>query len=148
MENLIMPDVNSPSHQPVTTSSIAIEGITEPTILHYFETLNAAEFEATSALFASTGVMHPPFESGIVGPEAIQAYLKQEAQCIKLEPREGITETLDNGQLQVQVTGRVQTSWCGVNVSWLFVLNPQHEIITAKIKLLASPQELLGLKRE
>ncbi|MBV9388862.1 MAG: nuclear transport factor 2 family protein [Chroococcidiopsidaceae cyanobacterium CP_BM_ER_R8_30] len=141
-------DSLSTNNQSVSTSSITIEGITEPNILSYFETLNAGEFEATSALFASNGVMYPPFESGIVGPEMIAAYLKQEAIGMKLEPRQGVTETLDNEQLQVQVTGKVQTSWCGVNVSWLFVLNPQHEILTAKIKLLASPQELLSLKRE
>ncbi|MBV8885653.1 MAG: nuclear transport factor 2 family protein [Chroococcidiopsidaceae cyanobacterium CP_BM_RX_35] len=141
-------DSLSANHQPVSTPSIAIEGITEPNILRYFETINAGEFEATSALFASSGVMNPPFESGIVGPEAIVAYLKQEAQGMKLEPRQGMTETLDNEDLQVQITGKVQTPWCGVNVSWLFILNQQHEILTAKIKLLASPQELLGLRRE
>ncbi len=91
--------------------------------------------------------MRPPFESGITGPIAIVAYLQQEAQGMKLEPRQGITQTLDNEQIQVQVTGIVQTSWCGVNVSWLFVLNQQREIVAATVKLLASPQELVNLRR-
>jgi len=64
---------------------------------------------------------------------------------MKLEPQ-GIAQSLDNKQIQAQVTGKVQTS-CGVNVSWLFVLNQQREITAATIKLLASPQELVNLRR-
>lgn len=124
-----------------------IEGVTEPTVLRYFETLNAGDFEATSGLFAAEGTLHAPFESPLVGQEAIAAYLKQEAQGMKLEPCQGITQTLDNDQIQVQVSGKVQTSWCGVNVSWLFVLSQDHSILAATIKLLASPQELLNLRR-
>ncbi len=130
-----------------TDVQFTIEGIAEPTILRYFQTLNAGEFEACAALFAAHGVMYPPFETGIEGSEAIVAYLQQEAQGMKLEPREGITKSLENDDLEVQVAGKVQTSWCGVNVSWLFVLNQQREIFSAKIKLLASPQELINLRR-
>lgn len=124
-----------------------IEGITELTVTRYFETINAGEFDATAALFAADGTMYAPFESGIVGPEAIANYLKQEAQGMKLEPHQGIAQTLENKQIQVQVTGKVQTSWCGVNVSWMFVLSQQREIIAATVKLLASPQELVSLRR-
>jgi hypothetical protein len=125
-----------------------IEGITETSVLSYFETLNAGEFEVTAALFAQDGVMHPPFESGIVGTDAIAAYLKQEAQNIKAYPKTGIADTLEDGNIQVQVTGKVETSWCGVNVLWLFILNQQRQILYTKIKLLASPQELLSLRRQ
>ncbi|MER3493767.1 MAG: nuclear transport factor 2 [Mastigocladus sp. ERB_26_2] len=131
-----------------TTEDFTIEGITEPTILRYFQSLNAGEFDATANLFANDGVMHPPFESGIVGPEAIASYLKKEAVDIKAYPREGISETLEEGVIQFQVTGKAQTSWCGVNVLWQFVLNQQREILYTKIKLLASPQELLKMKRD
>ncbi|GAX39219.1 nuclear transport factor 2 [Tolypothrix sp. NIES-4075] len=124
-----------------------IEGITEPVILRYFETLNAGGFDETASLFASDGVMQPPFESGIVGQDAIAAYLKQEAQGIKAEPHQGISENLDNNQIQFQVSGKAQTTWCGVNVMWLFILNQQRQIQFTKIKLLASPQELLNLRR-
>ncbi|TVP64922.1 MAG: nuclear transport factor 2 family protein [Nodularia sp. (in: Bacteria)] len=131
-----------------TKEEFQIEGILEPIILSYFETLNAGEFPATATLFADDGVMYPPFESGIVGREAIALYLQQEAENIKACPRQGIVETLENDQIQFQVTGKAQTSWCGVNVTWFFILNRQRQIITAKIKLLASPQELLTLRRE
>lgn len=129
-----------------TPASFTIEGITEPAVLRYFETMNVGDFEATSSLFATDGVMRPPFESEIEGPEAIAAYLHQEAQSMKLEPSQGTIETRDE-QIEVQVTGKVQTSWCGVNVAWLFILNQQHEITFIRIKLLASPQELINLRR-
>ncbi len=125
-----------------------IEGITETTVRRYFETLNTGEFEVTAALFAPDGVMHPPFESDIVGTDAIAAYLKQEAQNIKAYPNAGLTETLENATIQIQVTGKAQTSWCGVNVLWLFILNQQQQILYTRIKLLASPQELLSLRQE
>ncbi|QLE54670.1 ketosteroid isomerase family protein [Nostoc sp. TCL26-01] len=121
--------------------------VTEPTILQYFATLNAGDFLATAGLFAAEGVMYPPLESGIVGRDAIATYLQQEAQDIKAEPHQSLTENLENGQVQVQVTGKVQTSWCGVNVLWLFTLNQEQQILDAQIKLLASPQELLALRR-
>jgi polysaccharide pyruvyl transferase WcaK-like protein len=127
---------------------IEIEGITEPCILNYFTTLNAGEFLATAALFAEGGIMRPPFESDIVGTDAIAAYLQQEAQGVKAYPSQGIIENLDNNQIQVQVTGKAQTSWCGVNAIWLFILNEQRQIVYTRIKLLASPQELLTLRPE
>ncbi|MBP5975090.1 nuclear transport factor 2 family protein [Brasilonema sp. CT11] len=124
-----------------------ISGITEPTVLHYFQSLNAGKFEETAALFAEDGVMHPPFESGIVGRDAITRYLQQEAQNVKAYPREGVVETLEEEQIQYQVTGKAQTSWCSVNVLWIFILNKQKEIHYTRIKLLASPKELLNLRR-
>lgn len=126
---------------------LQIEGISEPVILRYFESLNAGEFDETASLFAPDGVMQPPFESGIVGFDAIAAYLKQEAQGIKAEPRQGIAENLDNNQIEFQVSGKAQTTWCGVNVMWLFILNQERQIQFTRIKLLASPQELLSLRR-
>lgn len=134
---------------PLTTQKESkIEGIVEPIILRYFETLNAGEFEATAALFAGDGVMYPPFESAIVGQHAIATYLQQEAENIKAHLREGTVETLENDQIQYQITGKVQTSWCAVNVTWILILNPQQQIISAKIKLLASRQELISINRE
>lgn len=130
------------------TEKFPIQGITEPTIRRYFETLNAQDFLLTAALFAEDGVMHPPFESGILGLDAIATYLQREAQNIKAYPHQEITENADSGQLQVQVAGKAQTSWCGVNVLWLFILNQQRQIVNLRIKLLASPQQLLALRRE
>lgn len=124
-----------------------IPGITQAPILQYFATLNAGEFTATAALFADDGAMYPPFESAIVGPDAIATYLQQEALGITASPRQGLEETLEDGQIQVQVSGKAQTSWCGVNVLWLFTLNQQRQITYTQIKLLASPQELMALRQ-
>lgn len=126
--------------------NITIEGITEPTIWSYFTTLNAGNFTQTADLFTEDGVMYPPLESAVIGRDAIASYLHQEAVDIKAEPHQGIIENLDHQHRQIQVTGKAHTSWCSVNVLWLFILNPQQEIITAHIKLLASPQDLLSLR--
>jgi hypothetical protein len=133
---------------PETESSIELQisGVTEPTILRYFTTLNAGDFTATAGLFAENGVMHPPLESDIIGRDAIATYLHQEAQNIKAEPQAGITENLENDQIHIQITGRVQTSWCGVNAVWIFTLNQQKYILDVRIKLLASKKELIALR--
>ncbi|HEY9600197.1 MAG TPA: nuclear transport factor 2 family protein [Allocoleopsis sp.] len=133
--------------QTVSADELTIAGITEPVVLRYFETMNAENYEATADLFADTGAMHPPFEQPITGTEAIATYLKTEAKGMQLLPREGIAESLADDQTQFQVSGKVQTPLFGVNVSWIFVLSSEKEILYAKIKLLASPQELLSLRR-
>ena len=129
------------------SGDLKIEGIEEPAVLRYFETFNAGDFEATAALFAEEGAMQPPFESPITGAEAITSYLNSEAQGMKLYPREGIIETPEENHTQMQVSGQVQTPYFGVNVAWYFTLNPEGEILYTRIKLLASPKELLSLKR-
>ena len=126
--------------------NIIIEGITQPTILRYFTTLNAGNFTHTAELFTEDGVMYPPLESAIIGRDAITSYLHQEAVDIKTEPQKGIIENLNHHHLQIQVTGKAHTSWCSINVLWLFILNPQQKILEAKIELLASPQDLLALR--
>lgn len=138
---------NEVAPQSGSTNDLSIEGITEPAVLRYFETMNAGEYEATAALFAQMGEMHPPFEKPILGREAIASYLQAEAKEMQLSPHQGIVETLLDDQKQIQVSGKVQTPIFGVNVSWIFVLTPEGEILTARIKLLASPQELLSLRR-
>jgi hypothetical protein len=123
-----------------------IQGISEPTIEQYFQSLNAGDYEKTASLFAENGVMHPPFESGIVGRDAILSYLNKEAIDIKACPREGTSETSEDNLTQTKVAGKVETPWFAVNVSWLFILN-EFQILDVKIKLLASPQELLSLRK-
>ncbi|MGB5962676.1 MAG: ketosteroid isomerase family protein [Coleofasciculaceae cyanobacterium] len=136
----------STSTVPDTNQELVIEGISESVILDYFATMNSGDFEATAALFAETGTMQPPFAEPVMGQEAIANYLKTEAQGMQLAPRQGQSEILEE-EIQIQVSGKVQTSVFGVNVSWIFILNPQQEILFTKIKLLASPQELLNLRR-
>ncbi len=128
-------------------TELVITGITESVIVDYFETMNAGNYQATAALFAETGVMQPPFAEPITGQEAIANYLQTEAKGMQLAPQQGLSEISENTQIQIQVSGKVQTPVFGVNVSWIFILNPQQEIIFTKVKLLASPQELLNLRR-
>ena len=128
----------------ISTQTIA--GINNPTISHYFELLNAGDFCSTAALFAPDGVMYAPFESGIVGKDAIASYLQQEALGLKAEPHQGIIESQENDLVQLRVNGKVQMPLFGVNVSWLFILNSQQQIVSITVKLLASPQELLNLR--
>jgi len=134
--------------RPIITSSIKIAGITKPTLLRYFETLNAGDFEATANLFAEDGVLHAPFEEPIIGRSSIATYLKTEARGMQLEPQQGVSQILEDGNVEVQVSGRVQTSAFGINVAWLFLLNSDQKILSVTVKLLASPQELLNLRSQ
>jgi len=134
--------------RPIITSSIKIAGITKPTVLRYFETLNAGDFEATANLFAEEGVLHAPFEEPIIGSISIATYLKTEARGMQLEPQQGVSQILEDGNVEVQVSGRVQTSAFGINVAWLFLLNSDQKILSVTVKLLASPQELLNLRSQ
>ncbi|MEG3925798.1 nuclear transport factor 2 family protein [Microcoleus sp. D3_18a_C4] len=134
--------------RPILTTSIKIAGITNPTVQRYFETLNAGDFDATANLFAHDGVLHAPFEDPIIGSISIATYLKKEARGMQLEPQKGVSQILEDGQVEVQVSGRVQTSAFGVNVGWLFLLNSDKKILSVTVKLLASPQELLNLRSQ
>lgn len=134
---------SSTLHQ-AASPALTIAGISEPVILRYFETLNEEAFEATSQLFAVDGVMQPPFEQAIEGREAIATYLQAEAKGLKLQPSQGMARSIEDGCTAVEVSGKVQTPIFAVNVSWHFTLNENKELAFAKIKLLASPQELLN----
>lgn len=123
-----------------------IAGVDESTVLQYFTALNAGEFARVSQLFAIDGALHPPFEAGVVGRDAIAAYLEQEAKGFLLQPQSGTSTQLDNGCTEFEIVGQVQTPWFSVNVSWLFILSPTQEIFLVRVKLLASLQELLPLR--
>ncbi|MCU0543344.1 MAG: ketosteroid isomerase family protein [Oscillatoriaceae cyanobacterium Prado104] len=136
--------------QPILTDSItdgiAASAIQEPVIRRYFETFNTGDFEAVADLFDTAGVLNAPFEDPIIGKSAIEAYLKAEARGMQLEPQQSNRRTLEDIQLEIQVSGQVKTSVFKVNVGWLFVLNSQLKILAVTVKLLASPQELLNLR--
>jgi Nuclear transport factor 2 (NTF2) domain len=57
----------------------------------------------------------------------------------------------NDGYTQIKVTGKVQTPWfgasVGMNIAWRFLLDPQGKIFFVAIDLLASPKELLNLRR-
>lgn len=133
---------------PVEGVALAIDEVNEASVLNYFETFNQGEFEVTSALFATDGVLQPPFEKGIVGRAAIAAYLQKEAKGFLAFPQQCVTQNLENGCTEYLVTGKVQTPLFTVNVSWQFVLSPWKEIFFARIKLLASLPELLKFRPE
>jgi hypothetical protein len=130
-------------------SEIVIAGVASPTILRYFETLNAEAFQLTASLFSEAGILYPPFEAGVVGREAIATYLEKEAKGMKALPREGIVQPAETESYEskVKVMGKVQTSLFSINVSWCFELNAQDEILTIRVKLLAALEELLSLQR-
>lgn len=134
---------------PVT--SVKIEGITEPAVLGYIEAMNADNFDAAVALFTADGALQPPFQKPIVGREAISRYMREEAQGLNMMPKQGICEVQPDGSKQLKITGVVQTPWFGVNVgmniAWRFLINPEGKIFFVAIDMLASPQELLNLRR-
>jgi hypothetical protein len=132
--------------RPILTRSINIVGLTKPAVQQYFETFNASDFEATANLFAEDGVLHAPFEEPIIGKSSIASYLKTEARGMLLEPQQSASKILEDGTVEIQVSGRVQTPAFGINVGWVFRLNFQQEILSVTVKLLASPQELLTLR--
>ena len=65
---------------------------------------------------------------------------------MKLLSRQGFIEAKEDDLLPIKVVGLVQTSLFKVNVAWYFFLNQDRQIVVAKVKLLASPQELLKIK--
>jgi hypothetical protein len=115
-------------------------------VSRYFDLLNAGDFQAVAALFADDGVLNPPFDSPVVGREAIVQYLETEAKGLQVFPTQYRRERLEDGLEEYHVGGKVQTSLFGVNVGWKFVLNSAADILSVKVKLLASLEELLKLK--
>lgn len=122
------------------------EQIEETTVSSYFDALNTGDFQAVAHLFAEEGVLCPPFESAVTGREAIVTYLEAEAKGLQLTPKQCTTQLLDDGNRQCKVIGKVQTPLFGVNVGWTFVLNPDAEILSVQVKLLAALEELLKLQ--
>jgi hypothetical protein len=120
--------------------------LTEPVITRYFETLNQENFLETAKLFARDGSLTPPFESPIMGQEAIADYLQQEARKMTLFPLQEALETGETGQIEAEIKGKVTTPLFTVNVGWRFILNSQREILSVEVKLLASLEELVKLK--
>ena len=132
-------------------SSVKIDGITEPAVLGYIEAMNADKFEDAIALFTPEGALQPPFQKPIIGREAIAKYMREEAQGLNMMPQQGICEVQPDGSKQLKITGVVQTPWFGVtvgmNISWRFLINPEGQIFFVAIDMLASPQELMNLRR-
>ena len=131
----------------VESDAACISGIDEPTVCQYFSTLNSGNFSQTAALFAENGTLKPPFDRAIQGEEAITAYLAREARGMTFCPEQGECLTGNEGQAQIGVKGKVDTSFFAINVSWLFELTDLGEIASVEIKLLAALNELLQINR-
>lgn len=132
-------------------SRAAIEGVESYTVLSYIDNMNAFDFMSAAELFADEGALQPPFQTPIVGKAAILTYMREECVGLKMLPERGISEQIDDGYTQIKVTGKVQTPWfganVGMNIAWRFLLDPQGKIFYVAIDLLASPKELLNLRR-
>ena len=131
----------------ITDDNLVIEGITEQFIYTYFLTINREEFQQTATLFAEDGELIAPFEDPIIGRKAIALYLSKEAKGMTLLPQQGIYESSEDDSEQIKVLGKVKTSLFTVNVAWFFNYNLHQQITTARIKLIASSQELLELRK-
>lgn len=117
----------------------------EPIVQTYFTSFNAGDFAAVAALFSTDGELRAPFEDPIVGKEAIETYLNQEAEGMEASSKEMVSQPLD-GLKQVVVKGSVKARVFGVNVRWTFLINSNNQIEQAEIKLLASLQELVNVR--
>lgn len=129
------------------TSQSAIADLASPLVARYFDYLNGGNLAATAALFGDRGAMQPPFEEPIVGAEEILAYLQDQAVRMKLAPDESQTEPLEEGRTGIWVRGIAQTPLFEVNVAWYFVLEGDR-LVYLRIKLLASPEELVMLRNQ
>jgi hypothetical protein len=132
-------------------TKVAIEGISNPTVLSYMNLLNANDFDELIKSFSEDGALQPPFKKPIVGKDAVLRFFKEECPNLKLAPERGVEEPVEDGYTQIKVTGKVQTPWfgagVGMNMSWRFLLNSENKIFFVAIDLLASPKELLNLAR-
>jgi hypothetical protein len=132
-------------------SRISIEGVNNYTVLSYIDNMNAFDFVSASNLFSDDGALQPPFQRPIVGRAAVLNYMREECVGLKMMPERGVVENVEDGYTQIKVTGKVQTPWfganVGMNIAWRFLLDPQGKIFFVAIDLLASPKELLNLRR-
>ena len=116
-------------------------------IAAYFDALNRDDFQASAELFAAEGQLLPPFESAIVGREAVAAYLQAEAKGMRAVIQTLEAELLPSGAVSLRAIGQVQAPLFAVNVSWQFIVNSASEIVSVKIKLLAALKDLINFKR-
>ncbi|MEQ8466367.1 orange carotenoid-binding protein [Coleofasciculus sp. E1-EBD-02] len=132
-------------------TSVAIQGVDNPTVLSYMNYMNANDFDALIQLFTDDGALQPPFQRPIIGKDAVYRFFREECQNLKLLPEHGVSEPTEEGYTQIKVTGKVQTPWfgagVGMNMAWRFLLNPENKIYFVAIDLLASPKELVNLAR-
>lgn len=128
----------------ITTEQSQIESAFRIAITRYFEAFNANDFGAAAALFSDGGELCPPFESAVVGPEAIAHYLNQEAGQMTAHPDYLSIQDLGDGELCVG--GQVDAIAFKVGVEWTFLFTEASEIKSLSIRLKASMKELLTMR--
>jgi len=117
-------------------------------IQQYFTTFNQGRFHETAALFSPQGQLIPPMDAPVVGPQAIQAYLQQEAMGMEIELEQQLALPGQSTLSATRVKGRVKTPFFSVNVAWTFELSGDApaQIAAVQIELLASWEELLKIR--
>ncbi|WP_448525519.1 nuclear transport factor 2 family protein [Parathermosynechococcus lividus] len=121
-----------------------IDGVSEATIAAYFAGLNAEAYPDVANLFATDGVLVPPFEEPVVGPAAIATYLAQEAVGMRVVPTKGELLSHEPHERVYRIVGQAKLPLFTVNVAWQFGLNPQDQITGVKVDLLATLEELFS----
>ena len=147
---------NATKTSSVTQAPSVAERERTPEILiaeEYFRSFNENQFEQTAALFDEAGALIPPFDSPEVGRQAIQAYLEKEASRVTAFPEQWESHPAEAGSTQITITGKVNAVVFKVNVAWFFTISNKGsneaadtKIQKVRVKLLASPAELLGLR--
>lgn len=117
----------------------------------YFRSFNENQFEQTAALFSEEGALVPPFDPPAIGHQAILDYLEKEASKITAFPEQWETQAAEADTWHTTVAGKVNAIVFKVNIAWYFTIRSTDneagaEIERVRIKLLASPAELLGLR--
>jgi hypothetical protein len=139
----------------IDRTSIPIADLQVPVIHQYFANLNQLDFQAVANLFAPAGLLYPPFDRGICGRAEIYRYLEAEARDIQAFPessslrfrKSALPSMAEAGSTVYRILGQVKTSYFTVNVGWSIELNPDDEILSVRVNLLAQMQDLLTLKR-
>lgn len=129
--------------QSATISGLGAEG---DVVLRYFQSFNLGEYSQVASLFTEQGMLYPPFEPPVVGPEKIADYLNKEADGMRVSLLSAKAEPLEQGRVQVDVTGKVTALVFKVNVAWRFELTSQHQIESVRVDLVATLEELLNIR--
>jgi len=120
----------------------------QPIIQSYFHYLNSESYDLVANLFAEEGILYPPFDQPVIGPESITHYLKTEAINMVIEPLECFLKATSETEKTYEVFGKVTTDLFSVNVGWLFKVDATNRLLEVRVKLLATLRELLKLQQK
>ncbi len=127
-------------HQETEAMPIAI-------VRRYIEAFNTGKFERAASAFAANGILYPPIDDAVKGRNAIARYLRREANGMKIASDRIEIRAQQPDNICIETLGKVQTPLFGINAAWTFALNSRSEITSLSVKLLASPEEWLGLQQ-